>query len=227
METEYINIKECIKEEKFCSSCKRYLAINEHCEEPGCIKKFKALRKSNRENTLQFVDMSLQLSCVVQKFHREIANYREQETINHDFTDTTYYKSICKDLNLYMFTDGVPVTKSPSTSVWPVFCSLIELPPKLRDSRQNKIIFGVWYGLEKPDSNQLFKKFTEEIKRFKDTGICIIIDGVEKQFSLNFYGFNADLPAKAMALNMVSHGGYFSCPFCLIEGKIILVSFLF
>ena len=33
METEYINIKECIREEKLCSSCKRCLAINEHCEE--------------------------------------------------------------------------------------------------------------------------------------------------------------------------------------------------
>ena len=58
-----------------------------------------------------------------------------------------------------------------------------------------------------------------EIKCVQNRGISIIIDGVEKHFSLNFYGFNADLPAKAMALNMVSHGGYFSCPFCLLEGS--------
>ena len=52
----------------------------------------------------------------------------------------------------------------------------------------------------------------------KETGISINIDGVDKHFSFNFYGFNADTPAKAMALNMVSHSGFFSCPFCLIKG---------
>ena len=60
--------------------------------------------------------MSFKLSCVFQKFHPEIAKYRQQETTFYDFIDTNYYKSICKDLNLYMFTDGVSVTKSPSTS---------------------------------------------------------------------------------------------------------------
>ena len=218
MEAEYLNIKESIKEEKFCSSCKKSIAKDENCKDPNCIEKTNSLRSSMRENFLQYVDMRFQISCVVQIFYQEIVRYRQKENTNLDFKDNNYYKSICKDLNLYMFTDGVPVTKSPSTSVWPVFCSLIELPPKLRDSRQNKIIFGVWYGHDKPNSNQLFKTFTQEIKMLKETGISINIDGVEKQFSFNFYGFNADLPAKAMTLNMVSHSGYLSCPYCLIQG---------
>ena len=202
MESEYLNIKEVIKEERFCSVCKKSIDQDEKCEEPNCVEKMNSLRSSVKENSLQYVDMRFQLSCVVQTFHEEISQYRQKENAIFDLTDTSYYKSICKDINLYMFTDGVPVTKSPSTSVWPVFCSLIELPPKLRDSRQNKIIFGVWYGLEKPNSNQLFKKFTQEIKILKETGISINIDGLEKQFTFNFYGFNADLPAKAMALNI-------------------------
>ncbi len=35
----------------------------------------------------------------------------------------------------------------------------------------------------------------------------------------NLYGVNADLPAKAMMLNMKGHAGYYCCQFCTIKGE--------
>ena len=122
-------------------------------------------------------------------------------------------------LNLIIYTDGVQVTKSPSTSIWPVVCGLIEFPPILRNSNINKIICGVWYGINKPTSDILFENVLDQIKELSLNGIEFTKDNINRKIYLKLYGFIYDIPAKCMAMKMICFNGYFSCPYCLIEGS--------
>ena len=49
-------------------------------------------------------------------------------------------------LNLLTYTDGIQIYKSSSqkSCVWSVLCNIIELPQRIRESVNNKIISGIW-----------------------------------------------------------------------------------
>lgn len=74
----------------------------------------------------------------------ESLNYRnnrptDTDTVS-DVMDGKLYKKMCKDSNLkkdgsFSLTfnsDGVPIFKSSSFSIWPLFCYINELPPNIR-----------------------------------------------------------------------------------------------
>jgi hypothetical protein len=81
-----------------------------------------------------------------------------------DFIYGDFYKREENLLHLCLYTDRVPVFKNPSRSAWPVFASIVELPPFLRESRRTKIITGVWFGRRGPSSDILFEQLLENIK---------------------------------------------------------------
>jgi hypothetical protein len=135
----------------------------------------------------------------------------------YDFCDTKFYK---KDfLNIFMFTDGMQISKNPVRSIWPIFVSLVELPPAIRESKKNKIIYGVWHGETKPTTDQLFDDFVLKMLSLRTNGVELVFNKIRTRVYFNFYGFNADLPAKAMILNMKGHAGFYCCQFCTIRGE--------
>ena len=105
------------------------------------------------------------------------------------------------------------------TKFWPVFASLVELPPIIRESKNNKLIAGVWYGYNDPCSDVLFESLFNEINKLKKNGIEIELKDRKVKILVNIYGLIADAPAKALCLNIKGPNGYFSCPYCLIKGE--------
>ena len=49
--------------------------------------------------------------------------------------------------------DGVPLFRSSSFSMWPLHFKINELPLRLRNNLNNKILGGVWFGSKKPAVN--------------------------------------------------------------------------
>ena len=96
-----------------------------------------------------FVNIKNQLKDILNTYfeliEKYIQEYKQFVDINHKKT----YDLNKLIFNLLLYTDGVQVTKNPSTSTWPVICGFLELTPSLRNSNINKIIFGVWYGIKK------------------------------------------------------------------------------
>uniref|UniRef100_A0A915IR68 Uncharacterized protein n=1 Tax=Romanomermis culicivorax TaxID=13658 RepID=A0A915IR68_ROMCU len=56
--------------------------------------------------------------------------------------------------------------KDPGYSLWPLQGVLLELPPKVRCSIHNSIVFGFWYG-KKPVWNEYLKQTILEIEQVK------------------------------------------------------------
>ena len=51
-------------------------------------------------------------------------------------------------ITLTLNSDGVPVFKSSSFSIWPLLCSVNELSPNKRNS--HILLAGLWFGAIKP-----------------------------------------------------------------------------
>lgn len=90
-------------------------------------------------------------------------------------------------VNLYFNIDGLPVSKSSKTQLWPIQCKLAkcELPP---------FMVGIYEGKTKPKcSNEFLSRFNSELK-------TVLADGVEvgaKVVKISVKGFVCDFPARA------------------------------
>lgn len=137
-----------------------------------------------------------------------------------DLLDGSYYKKISENgfLHLMIFTDRIQITKSNNKQFWPVLLSLCEIPPKLRDSIENKLVFGVWIGEKKPNSNILFENLINQIEKINENGLTIRKNGFNLMYKLRIYGVLCDSPAKSLVINMNQFNGYYGCPYCLNPG---------
>lgn len=103
--------------------------------------------------------------------------------------------------------DGLPVTKSGSSELWPILGLIYKT--------NHVFLIGLYHGNKKPcDTFAFLENFVVEASNLTHFGI--IYSG--KTYSFSIKGFCADAPAKAMVLNIKYHTGYSSCTKCNIVG---------
>ena len=73
----------------------------------------------------------------------------------------------------------------------------------------------------KPSSNLLFQNLIREIIRLKQHGMVIKIKNKPRKIFLDIYGFQGDVPAKALVMNPIN--GYYGCPYCFIKGSFMKI----
>ncbi len=125
-----------------------------------------------------------------------------------------------------IYADGVKPAKSFKRECWPVFIGLCELPITVRDSKNNKIISGVWIGRTKPSSDILFENLLDDLENLNSHGIEMVKNDKTIQIKVRLYGFCGDGPARSLTLNMVEHMGYYPCYYCLIRGSFLYLFYI-
>ena len=63
-----------------------------------------------------------------------------------------FLSSVC-NISFQWNTDGVPLFRSSSYSMWSMYFKINELPQRMRNGLNNKILAGVWFGTTKPSVN--------------------------------------------------------------------------
>lgn len=236
--------KKLIHKRKFCQSCSLEVLmgpLNEQIVESCCSC---SENDQKDHDHFLFMDVFDQISVLVKKHFETIQVFLNEPKRYLDLTDGEYYASIKKQntLHVIIYSDGTPIRKTTKKKqFWPVVIGLAELPLALRESIQNKIIcgkfysaycfyfkfklinqfyffIGVWYGKNKPSSDILFEAITNELSQNKSIDISRN-DFNQFSITIDIYGFILDSPGRSDALFMKSHGGYFSCPYCLIPCK--------
>lgn len=206
-----------ISYKQYCQSCGEHVQKNNQCTNKFCILKDNTAKSFN---TMFSISIIPQLASVIKMFYNEILLKNTNVHKYYDLTDSSHYKmKEPETLQLMVYTDGLPITKKPSKSIWPVLCGLCDLPHTVRNTNRNKIIAGVWHGNENPKSDILFDSLIEDIRALKHNGLKVIIDGVEKLFLVDIYGIICDTPAKAKVMNMIQYNGNYGCPYCYDPGK--------
>lgn len=141
--------KVALREKRFCQECKSEIFESNECK----CNKSNCIGKTCVEfDSLFYVDVKPQLEDLVKSNFEIINNYSNEKRESIDLIDGLYYSTIKKEntLHLMVFSDGTPIKKSTYKQFWPVFVGLCELPRNLRESIQNKIVSGIWFGKTKP-----------------------------------------------------------------------------
>ena len=124
-------------------------------------------------------------------------------------------------LSLLFNTDGAPLYKSSGVSIWPVYLVINELPPALRFSRKNIILWGVWQAKGKPMFQTFFHPFVKQMNELKNDGITVEIHDEKVTIKVILLAGTMDLQAKALITEMTAHNGQFGCLTCEEPGEVV------
>lgn len=111
--------------------------------------------------------------------------------------------------------DGVGVSKSSASDIWPILASVV--------GYKDILMPGAFHGTKKPvNVNNFLKRFVDEYNELSD-GFCYC----NKVYSLNIRAIVADIPARTFILDSIGHTGYSSCTKCTIKGERIFNTICF
>lgn len=121
-----------------------------------------------------------------------------------DYSSTTSIE-ICINV------DGLPISKSSGSQLYPILCSLM--------MNLNAVeIIGIYQGYEKPkDANEFLHEFVSDAINVIEKGI--VLD--DRTYKIQIKCFICDAPAKSFITYTKSHTAYMSCTKCCIEGQYI------
>ena len=156
--------------------------------------------KPNQGNDIQIVPPGLY-------YHFGIANgLNNLGDILVDFDDV---------IKIVIGIDGLPLTKSSSSTFWPIL-GYARYPAIITPYRHHIFIIGLYWGKEKPRScNDYLKYLVSELKD-------LYTNGMQTKFGKKIVivdTFCCDCPAKSFILSVKGHAGYSSCIRCKIEGE--------
>lgn len=107
--------------------------------------------------------------------------------------------------------DGLPISKSTNSNVWPIQGLIrnldqFKLPP---------FVVGIYHGYDKPkDSNEYLKSLYDELLFLQNNTVKI----EELEVIIRVRSFICDTPAKTFITGTKGHTGYFGCSKCVQEG---------
>lgn len=115
-------------------------------------------------------------------------------------------KTGCDLVEVDVSTDGVPGFDSSLSEFYPLCCSL--------NGSDEVLLAGVYFGHGKPASfNDLFKDLVEELKELENG-----FEWQGRQISVQIRFGIFDAVARASALYIKAHSGFYGCPKCTVKG---------
>lgn len=121
--------------------------------------------------------------------------------------DSTMFLEYENTIFLSINVDGLPLSKSSSSTLWPILSCL--------DDYSIVFLIGSYHGHSKPNDSAVF------LKDFVVEAIDIVRDGLtrnDKVYKIVIKQIICDAPAKAFILNVKTFSGYSSCTKCCVEG---------
>jgi len=70
-----------------------------------------------------------------------------------------------------MTADGVPLFKSSSVSLWPVYLQILNLPPAIRMCGENILLCSLYVGSAKPNMKLLLQPLTKRFEKLSGVGM--------------------------------------------------------
>ena len=125
------------------------------------------------------------------------------------------------NISLLWYTDGIPLFKSSSMSLWPLYFCINELAYKKRTMKENILIAGLWFGESKPCMGTFLKPFDRMLKDLETGFTAELPDGSNVLVRGVLLGGTCDMPAKGHVLNMVQFNGFYGCSKCLQPGETV------
>ncbi|XP_077991120.1 uncharacterized protein LOC144445447 [Glandiceps talaboti] len=220
----------------YCGKCLLYLGIDSSAK--TCPNSCCGNDLTKRAAKHFFIEISIeeQIRNLFQKdgfcdnikhrFHRE----KEDPANLEDIYDGELYRNLVEDgilavsenISLMWNTDGVPVFKSSSFSLWPLYFVVNELPFHERIKKENLIFGGLWFGPLKPEMLTFLKPFYKTLSKLEHEGIDVQTNtGETLRSKVILICGTCDLPARSMMCNSVQFNGFYGCLKCMQPGQTV------
>lgn len=138
-----------------------------------------------------------------------------------DIYDGKMYKSLGNGMlmqdpnaiSLTFSTDGLPLFSSSNYSIWPLQAIVNELPPKL--CKEHVLLFGIWFGPQKPSMNTFLEPFVDEMRGLHDNGVSWQKGEEILCSKVLVCSCPCDSVARCQVQNIKQFNGEFGCSWCL------------
>lgn len=143
-----------------------------------------------------------------------------------DICKASHYRRSKKQnqLTLVVHSDGAPLVRSSKQSIWPLFASVVELPPPIREQHRNILLLAMWCSRRKPSPEIFLRQTINDLVNLIRDGMVLFSNGSEYKINLSTQYFISDLPAKALFLRTISFNGYSACTYCMMKGELSFLS---
>ena len=145
---------------------------------------------------------------------------KQEEGNFEDVYDGNEYKKLASHGNILsypqnfsysFFIDGVAVGKRKK-SLWPIYVSINELPPKER--RANILLVGLYYSKHDPDQQFFLKPFVQEANQLSSQGFTWKHKGTSVLSKVIPLIAVAESVARCQLLNFQTFSACYGCTFC-------------
>ena len=102
--------------------------------------------------------------------------------------------------------------------MWPVYVTILNLPPSIQMKAENIMLAGVWVGPHKPSMKLLLEPIIDDLKYLYTDGLTVMLPNGHADFKAKLAMAVFDLPAKASVLNCKQFNGKFGCCVCYHPG---------
>ena len=112
-----------------------------------------------------------ELLAIIEKNFASLIKYNESKMNNSAVVDMPIppffdpQNPFSLSISLLISNDGVSFVKSTSQSLWPLWCAVVDLPPKLRYSFENITLCSLWLGSGKLTNKKFLPAFSIEFIR--------------------------------------------------------------
>lgn len=122
-------------------------------------------------------------------------------------------------LSLQKNTDGVQLFRSSNFSVWPIYFTINEVPPRLRFTRLFRIFTALWFGKAKPSMAIYMHWVSNQLQSLHQTGVNIVYKGKDLVAKAILLSGIYDAPARCSVQNFIQFNGNFGCGTCFEKGE--------
>ena len=92
---------------------------------------------------INILTLKLILKC---NFNFSIVYDIQDGELYHQLSQLSGFLGIPEYTGLMLCADGVPVFKSSSGQLWPIYLSMTSFPLEIRMKAENLLLAGVWFG---------------------------------------------------------------------------------
>jgi len=127
-----------------------------------------------------------------------------------------------RNISLAFCTDGINPWKKSQYSMWPLFATVLNFSPDMRDKPENMILLGLVPGPKSPKRmNTFLRPVVDELLGYGESGLDTFDAHTNTVFNMRVRMalFIADYPASSKVMCMKGSGAVCGCHHCNIRGR--------
>ena len=205
-----------------CQSCQNNVRVlkSELSNCPFCDARIDRRAINNNDHFWSF-DLESQLRPLLE--HKELSEKTadEETEIIRSVFDGEIFQQYQRNkpnpadrlLLITLFSDGVQVSRSSKSEVWPIYLKVNDLNCA---EEEKTFLNACFYGASKPDPGFFLDGLLDSLTKLSSEGFFVQKLGfrVYPMLAINVF----DTPARSLFLQHVSHTGFFACTICKIRG---------